>query len=99
MAFRACTRREQFAGQIGADFALGIWRGLGATQQPSVFTNSEMLVALGVMLVNGLSVLILDTRIGFSTGYTAAMMKPLVAAARDRGYDTNVMATISDVRS
>ncbi len=50
---------------IRADFAPEIWRGLGTTQQPSVFTSSEMLVALGVILVNGMSVLILDNRRAF----------------------------------
>jgi hypothetical protein len=50
---------------IRADFAPEIWRGLGTAQQPSVFTSSEMLVALGVMLVNGLSVLIVDNRRAF----------------------------------
>jgi hypothetical protein len=50
---------------IRADFAPELWRGLGIAQQPSVFTSSEMLVALGVMLVNGMSVLILDNRRAF----------------------------------
>ena len=50
---------------IRADFAPEIWRGLGTSQQPSVFARSEMLVALGVMVVNGLSVLILDNRRAF----------------------------------
>jgi phosphonoacetaldehyde hydrolase len=36
-------------------------------------------------------------RIGSSTGYTAAMMEPLVAAARDRGYDPDSLVTMSDV--
>jgi len=36
-------------------------------------------------------------RIGSSTGYTAAMMEPLVAAAREQGYDPEAMVTMSDV--
>ena len=36
-------------------------------------------------------------RIGSSTGYTAAMMEPLVAAARDRGYAPEAIVTMSDV--
>ncbi len=36
-------------------------------------------------------------RIGSSTGYTAAMMEPLVAAARDRGYSPDAIVTMSDV--
>jgi phosphonoacetaldehyde hydrolase len=36
-------------------------------------------------------------RIGSSTGYTAAMMEPLVAAARERGYVPDAIVTMSDV--
>jgi phosphonoacetaldehyde hydrolase len=36
-------------------------------------------------------------RIGSSTGYTAAMMEPLVAAARERGYEPDATVTMSDV--
>jgi hypothetical protein len=50
---------------VRADFALEIWRGLGTSGQPAVFTISEVCVALGVMLVNGLGVLILDNRRAF----------------------------------
>lgn len=36
-------------------------------------------------------------RIGSSTGYTAAMMEPLAAAARRQGYDPEAIVTVSDV--
>ncbi|NLF72779.1 MAG: phosphonoacetaldehyde hydrolase [Candidatus Anammoximicrobium sp.] len=36
-------------------------------------------------------------RIGSSTGYTAAMMEPLVAAAREQGYDPDAIVTMSHV--
>ncbi|HTN73692.1 MAG TPA: DUF5690 family protein [Pirellulaceae bacterium] len=48
-----------------ADFAPEIWQGLGYTQQPSIFFISEIFVALGVVVVNGLSVLIRDNRRAF----------------------------------
>ncbi len=48
-----------------ADFAPEIWRGLGTTLQPSTFSNSEILVALGVLAVNGMSVFVLDNRRAF----------------------------------
>lgn len=51
-----------------ADFAPEIWAGLGDRVQPSVFTRSEMLVALGVLAVNGLVVLVRDNRRAFFLG-------------------------------
>lgn len=52
---------------IRADFAPEIWAGLGYSGVPSVYTYSEMYVALGIMAVNGLSVLIRDNRQAFFT--------------------------------
>ncbi len=51
-----------------ADFAPEIWTGLGAKVDASVFTRSEMLVALGVLLVNGLLVLVRDNYRAFFLG-------------------------------
>ncbi|MBI3863263.1 MAG: hypothetical protein HY290_15335 [Planctomycetia bacterium] len=45
-----------------ADFAPEIWHDLGHDRQPGIFTQSETLVALGVMIINGASVLISDNR-------------------------------------
>jgi Family of unknown function (DUF5690) len=50
---------------IRADFAPEIWRGLGVSVVPSTFANSEILVALIVLVANGLSVLIVDNRRAF----------------------------------
>lgn len=58
---------------IRADFAPEIWTGLGTSGQPSVFTTSEVWVALGVMLVNGLVVLVRDNRRAFFTGLAVAI--------------------------
>jgi hypothetical protein len=51
-----------------ADFAPEIWAGLGDKVEPSVFTRSELLVALGVLAVNGLVVLVRDNRRAFFLG-------------------------------
>lgn len=51
-----------------ADFAPEIWAELGDRVQPGVFTRSEMLVALGVLAVNGLVVLVRDNRRAFFLG-------------------------------
>lgn len=67
---------------IRADFAPEIWRGLGTSQQPAVFAQSEILVALGVVLINGLSVLILDNRRAFFAALgTCGLGLALLAAA------------------
>lgn len=43
---------------IRADFAPEIWQGLGYSQAPQVFTQSEVLVGFGVMVANGLAIFI-----------------------------------------
>jgi hypothetical protein len=50
---------------IRADFAPELWKDLGTTGQPAVFTRSELLVTLGVMLSSGLSIYIRDNRRAF----------------------------------
>ncbi len=50
---------------IRADFAAELWSELGQDAAPSIFTRSEMWVAFGIMLVNGLSVYILNNRLAF----------------------------------
>ena len=48
-----------------ADFAPELWRGLGAPAQPVTFSQSELWVALGVLLVNGYAVAIPENRRAF----------------------------------
>lgn len=50
---------------IRADFAPEIWKSLGVTAVPSTFSNSEFLVAFGVLVANGLSILVLNNRKAF----------------------------------
>ena len=45
-----------------ADFAPELWAGLGTRPDPGTFTRSEIWVVLGVLLVNGLMVLVRDNR-------------------------------------
>jgi hypothetical protein len=60
------------ARSMRADFAPEIWRGLGVSVAPSIFSRSEILVALFVLVVNGLGVLILDNRRAFFVGLAVA---------------------------
>lgn len=50
---------------IRADFAPELWLGLGMEAVPGIYTRSEMIVALGVMLVNALAVYVIDNRRAF----------------------------------
>ncbi|MDP1799377.1 MAG: DUF5690 family protein [Planctomycetaceae bacterium] len=50
---------------VRADFAPELWRGLGESAVPSLFTRSEMYVAFGVIVVNGSLVAIRDNRRAF----------------------------------
>jgi hypothetical protein len=53
------------ARSIRADFAPELWKSLGVRAQPSTFSKSEIFVAMGVLVVNGLSILIVDNRRAF----------------------------------
>jgi hypothetical protein len=43
---------------VRADFSPELWSGLGYKQTPGIFTQSELLVSIGVMVVNGLAIFI-----------------------------------------
>lgn len=53
---------------IRADFAPELWRELGVGIVPALFTTSETLVALGVLVANGSLVLVRDNRRAFFAG-------------------------------
>lgn len=50
---------------IRDDFAVEIWRDLGVDGKPSVFATSEFWVMVGVVVINGLVMLIRDNRAAF----------------------------------
>lgn len=76
---------------VRADFAPEIWKGLGLTAVPSTFANSEMLVALVVILVNGLSILILDNRRAFFTSIALSIGGVLLMVAALLGLRAGVL--------
>jgi Family of unknown function (DUF5690) len=45
---------------VRADFAPELWKGLGYPKTPAVFTQSELLVSFGVVIVNGMAIFILN---------------------------------------
>ena len=58
---------------VRADFAAEIWQGLGYAGQPAIFTRSELMVMIGVIIANGLAVLIRDNRRAFFTALGTAL--------------------------
>ena len=75
---------------IRADFAPEIWRALGSPAAPSTFSNSEILVASGVLVANGLSVLIVDNRRAFfasiGVGLAGSVLILAALAGHQRGW-------------
>jgi hypothetical protein len=67
---------------LRADFATEIWKGLGVAAQPETFSRSEIWVAVGVLMANGLMVTICDNRVAFfsSLGICALGICLLLAA-------------------
>lgn len=65
---------------VRADFAPEIWQGLGYSSQPAIFTRSELIVMVGVILTNGLGVLIRDNRRAFFSALGIAFGGFLLAA-------------------
>ena len=45
---------------VRADFAPELWKGLGYQQTPALFTQSELLVSFGVVIINGFAIFILN---------------------------------------
>jgi hypothetical protein len=58
---------------VRADFAPEIWRGLGATIEPGVYTWSETIVAAGVLVLCGSTVFVRDNRRAFFTALAVAI--------------------------
>jgi hypothetical protein len=52
---------------LRADFAPEIWKGLGYSGIPSIYTSSELCVLLAVVVINGLGILFTDNRLAFRT--------------------------------
>ncbi len=76
---------------IRADFAKEIWMGLGSEAAPSTFTTSEIYVALGVLVVNGLCVLIRDNGRAFFTSIGVSMFGIILLVATLAGLQWNCL--------
>ncbi len=74
---------------IRADFAPELWNGLGVDTEPSTFTFSEILVALGVMLVSGLTVCVRNNRLAFYVSLTTCALGFVAVAVALIGWQLN----------
>lgn len=66
---------------VRADFAPELWQGLGIAAAPSIFTRSELLVALGVLVASGSAVCIRDNRKAFFVALTICVLGFAMIAA------------------
>jgi hypothetical protein len=66
---------------VRADFAPEIWSGLQQTVPPSIYAWSELVVAAGVLVLNGSMVLLHDNRRAFFTGLASAVFGVVLVGA------------------
>ncbi|TDW95786.1 DUF5690 family protein [Dinghuibacter silviterrae] len=76
---------------LRADFAPEIWKGLGYRQDPALFTQSELLVSLGVLVTSGLTIYMWNHyrafRFSLLSGLTGFILLPLSVWALVHGLD------------
>ena len=77
---------------VRADFAPEIWAGLGVEAQPSTFTTSEFWVALGIMLANGLVVLVRSNARALFTALVASLTGLLSAGVAVSGVTSGIVS-------
>ena len=70
---------------VRADFAPEIWAGLGITADPGLFTRSEVVVALGILVLNGSMIFIRNNRTAFFAGLGLAWLGLWITAAVVKG--------------
>jgi hypothetical protein len=66
---------------IRADFGPELWKGMGVITRPEVFTQSEMVVGLTVLVINGAAVCIRPNRLAFQMSLVICGLGMLLIAA------------------
>ncbi len=76
---------------VRADFAPELWKSLGYHQDPALFTQSELLVSLGVLVVSSLAILIYNHyhafRFSLLTSLTGFLLLPIAVWGLNHGMD------------
>lgn len=80
---------------IRADFAPELWKDLGTTGQPAVFTRSEFYVTLCVMLASGLSIYIPNNRTAFFVSLANSVVGSLVVVASALAWQAGLLSGFS----
>lgn len=75
---------------VRADFSPELWAGLGVDARPSMFTSTEFWVALGIVLANGLMVLVRSNARALFTALLVSLLGLLVAGVAVSGVSTSV---------
>jgi hypothetical protein len=71
---------------LRSDFAKEMWQALGWEGEPLVFTYSETVVMVGVVLINGAAVLVLDNRLAFYVALLTSVLGFALLALGALGY-------------
>lgn len=77
---------------IRADFAPELWRELGTATPPSLYTRSELLVALGVLAVNGFAAYFRNNRVAFFFSLAVSLAGFTLVAVALLGQQSDSMA-------
>ena len=80
---------------IRADFAPELWKELGTTGQPAVFTRSEFYVTLCVMLTSGLSIYIQNNRAAFSLSLANSVVGSILVVAAAVAWQAGLLSGFS----
>ncbi|MBI2809167.1 MAG: hypothetical protein HYX68_29645 [Planctomycetes bacterium] len=79
---------------VRADFAPEIWAGLGTTDEPAIFTISEIAVGVLVMLASGLIVFVRAHRLAFFGALSLALVGALLAGAALGGLSAGILSPL-----
>lgn len=80
---------------VRADFAPELWAGLGVDVTPATFTLSELWIALGIVVANGLLVLLRDNRTALLTALGTSVLGIAIAGMSVSGVTRGVLPPFS----
>jgi len=80
---------------LRADFAPELWKELGTTGQPAIFTRSEFYVTLCVMLTSGLSIYIANNRVAFFVSLFNSLAGSLLVVAAALAWQAGLLSGFS----
>jgi hypothetical protein len=76
------------------DFAVEIWQELGVSDTPSIFAQSEFLVMLGVVAVNGLAILVKNNRLALLSSLSLLSIGFLIVLSAVGGHFAGMLGPL-----